>query len=115
MTESLTLDGREIVLSHLDKVFFPDSGITKGDLVDYYRRIAETALPHYRARPLSQHRFPDGIGAEGFFQKNLPDYYPDWFDREEMKKEGGRIVHPLVDDAASLVYIANQGCITPHL
>lgn len=114
-SETITLGNRQIELSHLDKVFFPDSGLTKGDLVDYYRRIAEVALPHLRDRPLSMHRFPDGITGEGFFQKNLPDYFPDWFDREEMKKEGGTVTYAIANDAASLVYLANQGCITPHL
>ena len=114
-SETITLGNRRIELSHLDKVLFPKSGITKGELVDYYRRIADTMLPHLRERPLSMHRFPDGIGKDGFFQKNLPDYFPDWFDRVELEKEGGTVSYAVVGDAASLVYIANQGCITPHL
>ena len=114
-SETITLGNRRIELSHLDKLLFPESGLTKRDLVDYYRRIADTALPYFRDRPLSMHRFPDGIEAEGFFQKNVPDHFPDWFDREEMKKEGGKVTYAIVNDAAALVYIANQGCITPHL
>ena len=65
-SETITLGNRRIELSHLDKVLFPKSGITKGELVDYYRRIADTMLPHLRERPLSMHRFPDGIGKDGF-------------------------------------------------
>ena len=113
--KTITVDGREIALSNLDKPFFPEDGITKGDLVDYYRRIAPVALPHWRDRPLSMHRFPDGIGEEGFFQKDMPDHFPGWIDSAELPKEGGSVTYILANEAATLVYIANQGCITPHL
>ncbi|MEQ8697792.1 MAG: non-homologous end-joining DNA ligase [Bauldia litoralis] len=114
-SETITVDGHEIELSNLDKILFPDSGITKGDLVDYYRRIAPVALPHWRGRPLSMHRFPDGIGADGFFQKEVPGYFPDWIDRIELPKQDGTVTYAVADKAATLVYLANQGCITPHL
>lgn len=113
--EKLEIDGHQLELTNLDKVLFPADGYTKGEVIDFYQRIADTALPYYRDRPLSMHRFPDGIGAEGFFQKNLPDYFPDWIDRVELPKEGGRITYMIADSPASLAYIANQGCITPHL
>lgn len=113
--ETITVDGHEIELSNLDKALFPESGVTKGDLVDYYRRIAETALPYFRDRPLTMQRFPDGIGHEGFFQKDIPDYFPSWIGRVRMKKEGGRLTYVVANDAATLVYLANQACITPHL
>jgi bifunctional non-homologous end joining protein LigD len=113
--ETLTVDGHEIELSNLDKVLFPDSGLTKADLVDYYRRIAEVALVHYRDRPLTMERFPDGIGEEGFIQKDAPDYFPDWIERAELKKAGGTVSSVIANNAATLVYLANQGCITPHL
>ncbi|PQO23615.1 ATP-dependent DNA ligase [Rhodobacteraceae bacterium WD3A24] len=111
----IELDGREIALSHPDKVLFPDDGITKRDLADYYRRIAPAALPHWRERALSMERFPDGIEAEGFFQKQIPDHFPDWIDRARLAKEGGTITHVVANDAATMVYLADQGCITPHL
>jgi len=112
---TLELDGHTIELSSQDKVLFPESGITKGELVDYYRRIAAVALPHYRDRPLSMQRFPDGIGEPGFMQKDVPDHFPDWIERARLTKEGGTITHLVANDAATLVYLANQGCITPHL
>jgi bifunctional non-homologous end joining protein LigD len=112
---TVTVDGHEIGLSNLDKVLFPDSGITKGEIVEYYRRIAETALPHWCDRPLSMQRFPDGIGADGFFQKETPDYFPNWVERVELPKEGGSITYTLANNAATIVYLANQGTITPHL
>ena len=111
----LEIDGREVEISNPGKLYFPESGLTKGALADYYSRHAGVLMRLLRERPRTQHRYPDGIAAEGFFQKNLPEHYPDWFDHAEMKKQGGRITYAVVNDAASLVYIANQGCITPHL
>jgi bifunctional non-homologous end joining protein LigD len=101
---------------HLDKVFFPDAEITKGDLVEHYRRIAETMLPHVRDRAVSMHRYPDGIGAEGFYHKEAPDYFPDWVARKKLpNREGGDTTYVVVDKAATLVYLADQGTITPHV
>jgi bifunctional non-homologous end joining protein LigD len=101
--------------SNEDKLYFPDDGITKGDLLDYYRDVADTMLPYLEGRPLTMHRFPDGIRGEDFYHKEAPDYFPDWIERVMVKKEGGSVHHVLVQKAASLVYIANQGCITPHV
>ena len=112
---TVEIGGREIELSNLDKVLFPDDGLTKGDLVDYYRRVAETMLPHLEDRPLSMHRFPDGLGGEDFFQKNAGDYFPEWIRIEEVAKEGGTVRHVVCDDVATLVYLANQATITPHV
>lgn len=113
--QALNVDGHEIAVSNRDKVFFPESGLTKGDLIDYYRRIADVALPHLRGRPVSMHRFPDGIGKDGFFQKNIPDHFPQWIERKTLGKEGGSVTHVVANDAATLVYLADQGCITPHV
>ena len=104
----------EIELTNEDKLLFPGEGISKGEVVEYYRKIAEVMLPHLRDRPVSLQRFPDGIGEEGFFQKNMPDYFPGWFRSVNLSKEGGSVAYPVVDDAASLVYLANQGTITLH-
>ena len=114
-TETLRVGGRDVEISNAAKVLFPGDGITKLDLAKFYAKIAEIALPHYRGRPLTMQRFPDGIEAEGFFQKNVPDYFPDWIERAEVPKEGGTVTHALVTEAATLVYLADQGCITPHL
>ncbi len=115
MAETIELGGRTVELSHPDKVLFPDAGLTKGDLVEYYRRIAPTMLPHLAGRPVSMHRFPDGIEGKSFFQKDAPDYFPGWIHTEEIAKEGGSVTHVVCDDAATLVYLANQACITPHI
>jgi bifunctional non-homologous end joining protein LigD len=113
--ETMKVDGHEIALSNLGKVLFPASGLTKGDLIDYYRRIADVALPHLRDRPVSMQRFPDGIGHGGFFQKSAPDHFPDWIERKMLEKEGGSVTHVVANNAATLVYLADQGCITPHV
>lgn len=104
-----------IELSHVDKVLFPAGGQTKGDLIAFYERIAPTALPHYRDRPLTMQRFPDGIDQSGFFQKNAANHYPDWIDTALLEKEDGQVEHVLVNDRATLLFLANQGCITFHL
>lgn len=110
----VTIEGHTIELSSLDKPFFPGEGLTKGDLVDYYRRVAEVMLPHLEGRPLTLHRFPEGIEGEGFFQQNTPAYFPEWIDRVTVEKEGGETVHVVCNEAATLVYLANQNCVTPH-
>jgi len=116
MSDTVTVDGRKIEITHPDRLLYPDAGIPKHLVVDYYRRIAEHLLPHVRHRPISMQRFPEGIGGPGFYQKEIPDYFPDWIGRIEVpKKEGGSLVQVTVDSAAALVYLVNQGCLTPHV
>lgn len=112
---TLTLNGHPIDLTNTDKVFFPDAGLTKGDLVGYYRRMADVMLPHLRDRPITMHRFPDGIDGEGFYQRKVPDHFPDWIERVTLETEGGKSMHLACNNAATLVYLANYGCITPHV
>jgi bifunctional non-homologous end joining protein LigD len=114
-TARITSGGREVEISNADKVLFPETGLTKRDLARYYAKIADTALPHYRGFPVTLKRYPDGIGAQGFFQKNLPDHFPDWIDRVTLPKEGGALTQALVSEPATLVFFADQACITPHL
>ena len=111
----MRVGSRELELSRLDKTLFPESGLTKRDLIDYYGRIADTALPHYRDRPLTMQRFPDGIGSDGFFEKSIPDHFPDWIDRVRLEKQDGAVTYVVANEKATLVYLANQACITPHL
>ncbi len=115
MTEKLKIDGRIIEVSNRDKVLFPSDGITKGDLIEYYHHIADTMLPHMRGRPVTMYRLPDGLDGEGFYQKEISDYFPDWTKRAAMKKGGGSVNHLICEDAATLVYLADQACITPHV
>lgn len=117
MSEQKDVGGHTIEVNRSEKVLFPEEGITKGDLIDYYERVADTMLPHMRDRPLTMQRFPDGIEDQGFYQKEAPDYFPDWIRRtvihvEEDEEDQEQIV---CDDKATLVYLANQACITPHI
>lgn len=112
----MKVDGREIEISHPDKVLFPESGITKKDLVDYYVKIAEHMLPFIHDRPLVMRRFPDGLEGEGFYQKEVPEYFPDWISTVEVElKKGGTQQLVVADNAATLAYLANQACLTPHV
>ncbi|MDO0937886.1 non-homologous end-joining DNA ligase [Streptomyces sp. DG2A-72] len=111
--------GRRTVEVHRPgKVLFPGDGdakeYTKGDLVDYYRAVAPFMLPHLRGRPLMLQRQPDGLDGPQFMQKNTPDHYPEWITRVEVSKEGGTVCHTVCDDTATLVYLADQACLTLH-
>jgi bifunctional non-homologous end joining protein LigD len=96
-------------------VLFPDDGITKGELAAYYQAVAPSMLPHIRARPVTMERFPNGLGGQGFLQKDLTKGFPEWLERVEAPKKGGTVHYPLVTDERSLVWLANQNCITPHV
>lgn len=113
----LEIHGRTIDVSSVDKVFFPDAGITKGDLLDHYRSVAEVMIPHLRGRPLTLQRFPDGIHGSGFYQKDASDHFPDWVRTVEVEKRSGEgtVDHVVCDDEATLLYLVDQGTITFHV
>ena len=102
------------MITHPEKVLFPEDGITKGDLAAYYEVIAPLMLPYLQGRPITMERYPSGIAAKGFFQKNVAKGFPEWLARVEVPKKGGTVQHPLVADVRSLLWLANQNCITPH-
>ena len=106
----------EIDISNRDKTFFPAAGLSKGDLIDYYRRVAENLVRHARHYGVNMQRFPDGIDQDGFFQKDAADHFPDWVTTAEIsKREGGAFRAPVIDSTATLIYLADQALITPHL
>ncbi len=114
--EALVRIGRhEIKITRPEKVLFPEDGITKGELIEYYARVAPKILPHLRDRPLTLERYPDGIHTKRFFQKEVSSYFPEWIRRVTVKKVGGTVTHVVCNDTATLVYIANQACVTPHI
>ncbi|HZO98135.1 MAG TPA: DNA ligase D [Gaiellaceae bacterium] len=115
---TLRAGSRELRLSNLDKVFWPEEGITKGDLVDYYRRIAPALLPHLAGRPFTMRRYPDGVGGKAFFQKDAPSHMPAWIRRHRAlvsarSPSGGRkwVEFPVVNDELALLWMVNMGCI----
>ena len=103
------------MITHPEKVLFPDDGITKGELAAYYEAIAPVMLPHIVSRPVTMERFHRGIGAPGFFQKNVVKGFPAWLERVEVPKNDGSVHHPVVRDTRSLLWLANQNSITPHV
>ncbi|HYY34299.1 MAG TPA: non-homologous end-joining DNA ligase [Gaiellaceae bacterium] len=107
---------RDVELTNLDKVFFPQCGLTKGDLVRYYLEVAECLLPHVRRRPMQMLRYPDGVDGSFFYQKRVPDPHPDWLETVHVVFPGsGRTADfPVVTDSASLAWIVNLGCIDLH-
>ena len=103
------------MITHPEKVLFPDDGITKGDLAAYYEMVAPVMLPHIKSRPVTMERYPAGIGRKGFWQKDVSKGFPAWLERVEVPKKDGVVHHPLVTDERSLLWIANQNTITPHV
>src|SRR5438445_1388269 len=118
IADRITKGTRELKLSNLDKVFFPDEGITKGDLLEYYRAVAPVLLPHLKDRPFTMVRWPDGIEAGRFFQKDAPSHMPEWIPtfralvstRESPRKQKW-VNFPLVNDELALLWMVNMGCI----
>jgi bifunctional non-homologous end joining protein LigD len=103
------------MITHPDKILFPDDGITKGELAAYYEAIAPLMLPHLVGRPVTLERFPNGIGQPGFFHKDVSKGFPAWLERVEVPKKGGTVHHPIVRDVRSLLWLANQNSITQHV
>jgi bifunctional non-homologous end joining protein LigD len=110
---------RTLRLSNLDKPFWPDEGITKGDLIAYYRDVAEVLVPHLKDRPFTMKRYPDGWQGKSFFQKQAPTHMPDWISRTAQPastREGEKkiIDYAVVNDDLALMWMANMGCIDLH-
>jgi len=104
----------DVAITHPEKVMFPESGITKGELASYYEGVAPVMLPHLAGRPVTLERFHRGIGDQGFFQKNVAKG-PAWLERVAVPKAGGFVNYPVVRDVRGIMWLANQNCITPHV
>jgi bifunctional non-homologous end joining protein LigD len=103
------------VITHPEKVMFPDCGITKGEMAEYYELVAPMMVPHLVGRPVTLERFHKGIGEKGFFQKNVAKGAPSWLERVAVPKMDGVVNYAIVRDARGLMWLANQNCITPHV
>ncbi|HWK11137.1 MAG TPA: non-homologous end-joining DNA ligase [Vicinamibacterales bacterium] len=103
------------MITHPEKVLFPEDGITKGELAAYYEAIAPVLLPHIDRRPVTMERYPAGIGRKGFWQKDVSRGFPSWLQRIEAPKKDGVVHHPLITDTRSLLWVINQNTITPHV
>ncbi len=113
-TSQITRVGkRKIELSNLEKVFYPDDQILKAELIEYYLKVAPTILAHVKGRPLSLVRYPDGIDGERFFQKNRPEWAPEWIEHVVLG-ESEKVDYVIATEEASLVWLANLACIELH-
>jgi len=115
--KTIGVGSREIEAANLDDVIFPGPGITQGDLISIYRRLSDTILPHLAGRPLTMERYPDGIEEDGFYQREAPAYFPDWIRRVSVrvKEDDGNQPVVVCEDEATLVYLVDQGLVTPHV
>src|SRR5918996_5803330 len=111
-THTLKVSGREVRLTNLDKPFWPERGITKGNLIQYYADIAPLLLPHIRDRAMVMKRYPHGAAGEFFFMKRAPVPRPDWIRTCSIDHESGNVIDfPVIDDVPSLMWVINLGCI----
>jgi bifunctional non-homologous end joining protein LigD len=104
------VEGRRLSLSNLDKVMYPKTGFTKGQVIDYYTRIARVLLPHLRDRPLTLKRYPNGVESSYFYEKNCPSHAPDWVRKEEVMG----IRYCVCDDLPTIVWLANLADLELH-
>ncbi|MDP4510454.1 non-homologous end-joining DNA ligase [Nonomuraea turcica] len=114
------VEGRELTLSNLDKVLYPDYGFTKSEIIDYYSRIAPVLLPHVEGRPLTVKRYPNGVTGQSFFEKNAPEHTPDWVRRVTLPVPGSTknretINFAVIEDLPTLVYYANLAALELHV
>jgi bifunctional non-homologous end joining protein LigD len=112
----LVVEGKKLSVSNLNKVLYPKAGFTKGEVIDYYIRIARVLLPHLRDRPLTMKRYPNGVDAEFFYEKNCPSHRPKWVKTAKVWSEGNnRIMHYcLAQDLPTLVWAANLADLELH-
>jgi bifunctional non-homologous end joining protein LigD len=112
------VDGRRLTLSNLGKVLYPEHGFTKGEVIDYYARVAPALLPHLEGRPATRLRYPDGVDGQSFFEKNAPSHTPGWVRTVELPTPGGSresIDFVIIDDLPTLVWTANLAALELHV
>jgi len=116
-SETWQLGSQAVKVSHLEKLYWPQTGFTKGDMLRYYQQIAHTALPYFKDRPVTLRVFPQGVEGVSYYLRDCPDYAPDWLQRVQYRPK--TVTHlvplPLIDNAAGLIWFANEGAIEFHL
>ncbi|HVM52720.1 MAG TPA: non-homologous end-joining DNA ligase [Acidimicrobiales bacterium] len=108
------IDGHELKLSNLDKVLYPAPGFTKGEVIDYYARVAPTLLPHLGDRAITLKRYPDGVDGKFFYEKNCPRHHPNWVPVQPVRSEDGFIEYCQLDSVAAVVWAANLASLELH-
>ncbi|AJW41408.1 ATP-dependent DNA ligase clustered with Ku protein, LigD [Rhodococcus sp. B7740] len=112
---TLEIDGRKVSVTNLDKVLFPETGTTKGNIIEYYVAIAPAMLPHLVGRAVTRKRWPNGVDQSSFFEKNLAASAPDWLDRRSMQHSDRVVTYPLFSTAADLAWLGQQAAIEAHV
>src|SRR5687767_8139465 len=117
---TVEVDGHRLTLSNLPKVLYPEIGFTKGEVIDYYTRVAPALIPHITDRPATRKRYPDGVDAQSFFEKNAPSHTPTWVRTAVLPSPGssmGRetVRYVVVDDLPTLVWLANLAALELHV
>jgi bifunctional non-homologous end joining protein LigD len=115
MSEAIRVGRRTVEITNPGKALFSRPKVTKLDVARHYELVAKAMLPHVRGRPLALEAFPRGIDHAGFYLKSIPDHFPDWISRVEVPKKGGSLTQVVANDAATLVYLAGQNVVTPHV
>jgi bifunctional non-homologous end joining protein LigD len=115
MTETIVAGRRRIAITHPEKALFTDPEVTKLDLARYYEQVGAAMLPHVRERPLALEVYPQGIADRGFFVKKVPPHFPDWIERVDVPKRDGSNTQVVISNVATLVFLAGQNVITPHI
>jgi bifunctional non-homologous end joining protein LigD len=115
-SQAVEVEGKKLSLSNLDKVLYPAAGFTKGQVIDYYARIAPVLLPHFKGRPLTLKRYPEGVDHQYFYEKNSPSHRPDWVKTAPIWSEGNHrdVNYTLLDDLPTLIWVANLASIELH-
>lgn len=106
---------RRVGITHPEKPLFTDPEVTKRDLAHHYEQVAAAMLPHVRGRPLAMEVFPQGVDERGFFVKKAPAHFPDWIETAEVPKRGGSNRQVVIENAATMVFLAGQNVVTPHV
>ena len=114
--QQITIDGRSVPLSNLDKVLFPDGEVRKADVIDFYARMAEAMLPHLKDRPVTLKRYPNGALGHFFYEKDAPGFTPEWVETFSVprRESGGNIRYILINNRATLVWLANLANLEIH-
>jgi bifunctional non-homologous end joining protein LigD len=115
VTEWIRMGGRRVEITHPEKVMFADPAVTKLELAQHYARVGTIMLPHLRGRPLALEVFPSGTQARGFFVKKTPPHFPDWIHTAQVPKKDGTLRQVVTNNAATLVFLAGQNVVTPHI
>ena len=113
--DSITVEGRSIRITHVDRVLYPEDQVRKADVISYYVQVSARLLPHLRQRPVTRIRWPGGVEGESFYERNLPSHAPAWINRVVLDHSDGPVTYPLIDSQATLAWLAQQNALELHV